>query len=534
MYTMCVIDDMKQVVDSIVRNVDWPKLGIQIVGTATNGESGMKLIKDTKPHIVLTDIRMPLIDGLEMVAHVIEHVPQVKIIIMSGYADFEYAQKAMRLGALDFIAKPMTPNELIQSVTKAKGLLDQEKLRHETIQQLQRQANESLPLMRQDYFNLLVRYFSTKETVQKRLDQLHIKLDKTPFLVMVAELDGYEQLSKNVPVSEIELIRFTVHNILEETIWKFTKGFVFRDYRMNQLICIMNVTPELDVNETAEQCRAHVERYSRYTVSIGIGSQVESVEDLPVSYQKALTALSYNFYTGGNSVFSISNVSNDESIMTHFTEEREKELVYALLSGNIDKGMEVLEQFFVESVDSHAFPKPKLVAEAYYELAYTIKKQFADKLKNDDEEKPAEILRSMKEGAYASLADLQNDMRNFYFYCSSSLQKDKINESHLFIERSIDYIRQNLHRGLTVNDCAKIAHLSPSYYANLFKKVTGVTFGQFIATERVEQAKKYLLEDIQVQEIASRLGFEDRPYFTEWFKKHVGMTPSEFKSTYIT
>lgn len=415
MYNMCVIDDMKHVVDSIVQNIEWEKHDIHIIGMATNGEAGMRMIRETEPHIVLTDIRMPRMDGLEMISQVLEFLPQVKIIIMSGYADFEYAQRAIRLGALDFIPKPITPNELIQSVSKAKQELEKEKHGQENMQRLQKQVNESLPLLRQDYFNMLVRYFSTEETAKQRLGTLDVELDKAPFQVFVVEIDRYKQPNKDLSISEVELIRFVVHNILEETIRQFTKGFVFRDYQMNQLIGILNIKPGLDIAEIAERCRAHVEQFSRYTVSIGVGPQVERVDELPVSYEKAVMALSYPVHTEGNHVF--------------------------------------------------------------FE-------------KND--------------------------------------------ESHMLINQSIQYMKEHLHLGLTVNDCAKVALMSPSYYASLFKKVTGMTFGQYITQERIEQAKKLLLADMQVQEIALQLGIEDRPYFTELFKRHTGMTPSEFKNKYRT
>ncbi len=530
MYKMCVIDDMKSVVDSIVQYIDWSHYDIEIGGTATNGVAGMNLIKETRPDIVVTDIRMPLMDGLDMVVQVLEHLPNVKIIIMSGFADFEYAQRAIRLGAIDFISKPVTPNELIQSVTKAKEALEHERRGKQLLQRLQMQEKESLPLLRQDYFNLLVRYFSTEEKAKERLGLLQVSLEMKPFHVMVVEIDHYEKLSKALPLGEVELIHFAVQNILEETIQRFTTGLVFKDYQMKQLICVMNVTDQVTIQALAEHCRDHMKQFSRYTISIGIGLLVEKVDELPLSYQQAMLALSYSFYFEDNTIIAYDKAAEFEIRKMKVQLPSENELLHAVLSGNQEKSTKLLQHVYDANITMSILPRPSSIIEAYYELASSLFKQMNTAINNETDKEAQQTLQQIKNGRFMKYQELHQNMLQFLSSCHEWVELDQARDSQVMINQSIKYIKENLHLSLTINECANLAHLSPSYYANLFKKSTGMTFRNYVTQERIEQAKRLLLTDMQVQEIAFKVGFEDRPYFTELFKKQVGMTPSEFKS----
>lgn len=125
-------------------------------------------------------------------------------------------------------------------------------------------------------------------------------------------------------------------------------------------------------------------------------------------------------------------------------------------------------------------------------------------------------------------------IRDFCRQGCAQLRKRQVSESRLLVERGASYIQNHLQQNLSVADCAKAVHLSPSYFSNLFKKEMGVTLAQYITHCRMEKAKELVLEGMQVQDIAGSLGYEDRPYFTELFKKHTGMTPTEFRMKYTS
>ncbi len=531
MWKMCVIDDIKTVVNGIVNHIPWEEHGIRIAGTAFNGEDGIELIRSAKPHLILSDIRMPKLDGLEMTRAVVSQGELTKIIFFSGYSDFDYAQQAIRLGAFDFIQKPFTPAQILEVVLKAKQALELEMLRHERMTEMEGQIRESMPLLRQEYFRLLLRYPASPLSARQRWDFLQIPIAKQHFTVMLVEIDHFKERSQALPVSEVELIRFTIQNIMEETIAAFTTGLVFRE-DVHQFAAILNPSPSEKAEMIAEKCREHIHRFTQHTVSIGLGGEVREVHEISQSYQQAVTALSYNFYTGGNSVYSFSNVPRQKGLSPRYSAEKEKELLYCIRLGNEQKALQCLEDIFREGQPAGVPPEPGSMKAVYYELIFLMNRVVAEKVPPAEMAELEAMLPEMKHDTSLTLKELQRQVTQLCRLGCEKIRRQQSREASQQVDQVIAYIRGHLDLNLTVGEYAKMVYLSTSYFSNLFKKVTGMTVTQFVTAERMERAKEMLSRGMQIQEISLALGYEDRPYFTELFKRHCGMTPSEFRQLY--
>ncbi|WP_159888226.1 helix-turn-helix domain-containing protein [Paenibacillus puerhi] len=529
--TLCIIDDIRTVVNGIVKQIDWPAHGIEIVGTASNGEDGMELIRRTRPHIILTDIRMPRMDGLEMTRLILEESSLSRIIFMSGYSDFEYAQQAIRLGAFDFIQKPFMPSQIVDVVLKAKQSVMLELVRLERLKDMESKVRESMPVLRQEFFRMLLQVPSSLTSVEERWNFLEIDLERHDFIVMLIEVDRFASLSLTLPIQEVELVRFTIQNIIEETIGSSTKGLMFRE-NLHQFVAVINPSAREDAEAIAERCREHIARYSHYTVSIGIGSPVREVQDIALSYQQAVTALSYSFYTGGDSVYSFRNLHAGRTPSRRPEPELEKELLYNIRLGNEEKALEWLERIFAESRREGEVPDPGSLKTVYYELAFMMNRVIAEKMADGDMAELEEKLADIQRDSGATLTGLQAKMTDFCRAGCEWVRRQQTKEANQQVDHVIDYIRTHIDANLSVGDYAKMVYLSSSYFSNLFKKVTGMTITQFVTSERMEKAKELLIQGMQVQEISLQLGYEDRPYFSELFKRHTGMTPSEFRQLY--
>ncbi|MFM9331884.1 response regulator [Paenibacillus mesotrionivorans] len=527
---LCIIDDVPDVVEGISRGIPWSDYGITVAGTAGNGVAGRELILQTKPHIVLTDIRMPRLDGLQMMKE-LEHVcPGMKTIFISGYTDFEYAQQAVRLGAFDYVIKPFHPGQIVELVLKAKAAIEEEARQAKQYREMERKLRESMPYLRQEYFQLLLQYPTPAEQAAKRWDFLNIELEREGFTVLLAEIDGFAERISSSPVQEVELIRFTLHNILEETIRSITKGFIFRDHS-NRFAAIINPAAATDTEALAELCRENIAKYSKFTISLGIGEAVSHIHDIYYSYNQARTALSYNFYTGGNSVYSYRKVQPVDEAAPQYAAEKEKELFFLLRSGNLPKALDLLEELFAADVNGTA-PPPDMMKGRYYELAFLMNRVFAEKL-TPVEMKPLERqAHRLKDAGLCSLQDLRETVKELCSMGCMAMEQKHTDAANQVVDQVIAYIRDHLHENNTVNDYARLVFLSGSYFANLFKKVTGYPVAQFVTSERMERAKEMLAQGMAVQDIALALGYEGRQYFSELFKKHTGVTPSEFKQAY--
>ncbi|WP_028547502.1 response regulator [Paenibacillus sp. UNC451MF] len=531
LFKICVIDDIKSTVDMIATKIAWDTYGIQVAGTARNGEEGLALIQDVRPDIILTDIRMPRMDGLEMTRQIIDLLPDCKIIILSAYTDFEYAKKAIRLGAFDFVKKPFSIQEIIKVVLEAKQALESEYDKHQRIQSMEKQVQESLPLLRQEYFSKLLQYETRSEDVQRYWEELDVNMDPEGFAVLIMEIDHFMDKYATQPIHEIELVRFALHNIIEETIHSVTRGVVFRD-GPSHYACIINCRSPEEAKRLAEACCHNIAGNTRFTISIGIGTMVSVIHELPGSYKSALSALAYHFYTGGNGAFSIAEVPQGEAPLP-LTPALEQELLHSLRAGHIEKSLQELERYFDAVNGLRPLPDPHYVRSLYYELAFVMLRVLYEKVPFTVLQTYDRTIRDRGSQEPDTNYKFQQLLRELCEAGCTWIEKERVSDSAQLIYRAADYIRTHLHLDLTVDHCARYMNISGGHFANLFKKVMGSTFNQFVTNERIDRAKSMLIDNYQVQEIALSLGYEHRRYFSEVFKKHTGQTPSEFKDMYL-
>jgi two-component system, response regulator YesN len=528
---LCVIDDIKSVVDMISRKIPWEDHGIVIAGTALDGEEGLQLVLEAKPDIILTDIRMPRMDGLQMTQAILETNPGCKIIILSAYTDFSYAQQAIRLGAFDFVKKPFSVGEIVQAVLKAQAACEEDRQETEKVREMEQKIKLSLPVLRQEYLTLLLHHKTESGVARRRWEFLEIDLEPSGMAVFLIEIDRFMERYQTMPVQEIELIRFSLQNILEETIAAEAKGAVFRE-AAHRYVCVLNSTDSARAEEIAEACRSNIERFTRFTVSIGVGLVAGSIEDLPLAYRQALTALSYHFYTEGNGVFGYGGIPADQKGTPAYTLPNEQDFLFALRSGNGEKSGQLLEEMLNGLVAVEPLPEPKYVESVCYEIASKMFRALLEQFPYGTVRHLEAPVQELKEKEHPTLHELRRMLSVLCRSCCSFIEKERSSESTKIIHRSKDYIRDHLQLDLSLEHCARQVNLSPGYYSNLFRKVLGISFQQFVIQEKMEKAKSMLIGDYQVQEIAQELGYEHRRYFSEIFKKYTGQTPSEFKGSY--
>lgn len=532
MITMCIMDDVKAVIDGITQRIPWQEHGIEIVGTATNGKDGLAMIRKHKPDIVMTDIRMPQCSGIDMVRELKETGEQeAKVIFFSGYSDFAYAQESVRLGAFDYLLKPFTSQQVLETVLKAKAVIDTERIERLSRLELERKLRESLPSLRQEYFRLLIRHEEQPERASDKWEFLDIDMNTEAFVAMAVQIEELMGEETGLSVREIELSRFAVHNILEETLRKQAKGIVFREH-LGRFVIVLNPEEGLAVLELAEACRDNVRQYAKREISIGVGGLARSIAEIALSYKQAMTALGYQFYSGSGCIIDYRDIEPQSGVAAGYSADKETELLYCLRSGNQAGTKRLLSAIFEECLRYPAPPDPQTTVNLFYGLAFSMYRIIAEKADAAQRVWLDDKLAAIKNGRYMTTAALQEAVSELAMTGSEWFQRRQRNDLGELIMQAVSYVRSNLGRELSVQECAGVVHLSPSYFSTLFKKETGMTFMQYVTSARMEKAKHLLLEGMQVQDITFELGYKDRPYFTELFKKHTGLTPTEFRARY--
>ncbi|MFX3635873.1 MAG: response regulator [Candidatus Pristimantibacillus sp.] len=527
---LCVIDDIRSVVDMISRMPPWHEHGIEVIGTALDGEDGIRLIKEQNPDIVLTDIRMPKMDGLAMTKAILEQAPQTKIIILSAYTDFSYTQQAIRLGAFDFVKKPFSIEEIVKTVLEAKAAYLAEQDEQTKVIGLKNERLQSLPMLQQEYMSLLVYHPAQEVKAVEQWRQLEINLEPKPLNVFVLEVDDFMEKYRSRPAKEIELMRFSLRNILMETVTGFTKGIVFRE-SANRFVCIMNCSDNQEAVRISEACRMNIQQFTHSTISIGVGPCVDHVAKLPDSFQQAVNAVSYHFYTNGNGVSSYTKVAHSgiAVIFPVYNSEVESQFLFALRSGNKGKCQLILEKMFNDMLQSDPLPEPQLIEDLCYELSAKTCRSMLELFPQDRVLALESRWFGNRPKRSSTFQELRTMVQGLCEEACGWIEEERADESTKLIYEARDYICANLDINLSLEHCAKQSNLSPGYFSNLFKKVLGISFQQYVAHQRMERAKSMLIQGFQVQEISQALGYEHRRYFSDVFKKHTNMTPTEFK-----
>jgi len=528
--SIVIIDDIKSVVEGLSM-LDWEKLGVTLAGTAYNGEEGLALIRERKPDIIITDIRMPRMDGLTMLREVLQLKHDCKIILISSYTDFDNARQAVKLGAFDFVVKPFTEEDVTAVVSKARAIVLSERARLLNEQEMEHKLRESIPLLRTEYMELLLSYPTPWESAQKRWEFLGLTLRPESMAVLLLEIDGFQERVEELSVHQVELTRFTLQNIVEETLREQTSCIVFRS-KGDRFVAIVNVNGPAHASELAEHCCEHIAQYSKFTVSIGVGGISERVSGLPESCRQAEWALAHHLYTSGNSVIAYSDVDHSRQ-PAPISLEHKDELLLALRSGNSDKAMELLQKTAKSLQGLEPRPSPDYLLSLYEELAAAAMRTFHELGLSAEIRNAADRFKTAQRSSGLTLTLLQQQLEALCAEGAELVRKGTLSEGQSIIYKSLELLNSQLHREVTVAECAAEVHLSASYYSSLFKKVMGMTLTQYITNQRIRKAKALLIAGIPVQEIAAAIGYEERRYFSDMFKRSTGMTPSEFRESYM-
>ncbi|MDQ1914271.1 response regulator [Paenibacillus sp. GD4] len=527
--SVCIIDDIKSVVNGLTM-IDWASEGVTVAGTSSNGEDGLELILREKPDIVITDIRMPRMDGLSMLRELLEANVACKVILISSYTDFGYAKEAVRLGAFDYVVKPFTEEDIVEAVRKAKAHILQEREELLNVRGMESKLRESMPLLRQEYLRLLVQHRTSWEQASKRWDFLKLGLQPQGLIVLLLEIDAFQERAEELSMHEVELIRFSLQNIAEETIREHADGLLFR-LEADRFVAVLNDPPGMSAIQIAERCCKNIESFTKFTVSIGVGGRAESVAELPDSYKQADQALNYHLFTGGNGAISYDEIprSNKQGPVSL---EGKEEVLLALRSGNGDRAANLLLQLSAALQRISPRPNPEYLLSHYEELAASIIRTLYEVASPEELQPLVQSYKAKTSGSGVALNVLEQQLAALCRDGGELVRRNTLSEGQRIIYHSLEYIKQRLERNVTVGECAAHVHLSVSYFSSLFKKVMGMTLIQYITAERMQKAKSLLIAGVPVQEVAAIVGYEERRYFSEMFKRTSGMTPSEFRASY--
>lgn len=543
MYKLLIVDDEEEVRNGLINKMDWSKYNLELMGGAQNGREALDLIEENIPDIIITDISMPIMNGLELSEYVRLNYPTVKIVILTGFDDFNYAQQAIKFSVEDYILKPVLPKDIDSLLLKLKNKLDCEMEQKENITKLREHFNESLPIIRDKYISMIVEGSIDEKEIAARIPFFNINLHGECFIIAAAEIDNKSRDNKIFFEHDTEIMRYAVVNIAKEIIEKHAIGEAI--FHGSKLIVIFSLNNSLSgddfksgyvfrkVYSVLEEIRQSVEKYLKLIVTIGIGNFCDSIHRLKDSYKSALSALEYKLVVGESRIIYIQDLEPKRKDIIAFDDQTEHQLISAIKFGTEKDVDEVIEQIFKVLIQSKASFQD-------YQLYFIELVAAVSKLCRDFEGDTSGIL-GISTNLYTDILGFRsfNDVKSWIKGVCIKLMNYIFNSrqrtTQMFFEQAMDYVNRNYSdEGLSIQKVADYLHISQSYLSMIFKKETGDTFLKYLVNVRLNAAIELLKGSYKTTEIAERIGYPDISYFSYFFKKNYGMSPREYRNKYVS
>lgn len=523
-YKIMIVDDEAEVREGIVRYIDWEKLGFAVVAEAENGQDALEKAEGIDLDVVLTDIKMPFMDGLTMGTELLKIHPAVKMIILTGFDAFEYAQEAIRLHVIEYALKPVDVTELTSTLQRVRETLDRELAERRDIELLQKSYEKSRPLLRERFISDLLWGGLAEDELARQLDEFGIDLaGARRYVVAVFDIDAVQSEAR---ISG-ELLPISVRRTIEELFLGSCQLVTFTSAaRVVAVTAWDAANPVADVMRIGSEVLAQSRRLFGIAVSCGVSRACGSLLDVHTAFREGRYALEYRAVLGGAQVISIQDMEGAAQPAASFDNRYEKRLLSALRAGS-DELLEQLAEEIVSQYETQVpegFEKHAFAASLLHAICSAIE---GNSLGQTDvahrvaalEEPPRELMQ--KEFLTGLFLNMSEYMRAHRAVAAETL----VGEAKRILER--EYADSSL----SVERLAEKLHISPSYCSAIFRQGTGMTCVQYLTDVRMKKAEELLRStDEKTYIIASRVGYDEPNYFSYVFKKHFGVSPSKLRN----
>jgi len=519
-YKVFFVEDEVITREGIRDNVDWAASGFELCGEAADGEMALPLLRTAQPDVLITDIKMPFMDGLQLSKIMRERMPWVKIIILSGHDEFEYAQQAIKLGVTDYLLKPITVQNLQNVLQKLTVQLDREKEEHENLKKLQEQVDENRSTLRERLlFKLIVGAVSPTDAIETG-QMLGLDLVARYYLVAILKI-ALGDVTEQYEHDEYQKIQNTVMGLIQKNPDIFSLKREWGD-----LILIMKGnTPEYLEEERdllLDEIRQVIAN-TRYKLTVGMGSTKQQIVDVCQSFVEALAH--------------IQNLTGEGNGLNHAFEQAELLKVdKSAVENYLHSGLrDEFDDFFNEYIGplGEAALRSNLIKNyIFVDVVLAIANLVNDL--GGEVDKVIPELNSM-EIIMSNIKTVEQLREQVYKIISTALAyrdsrpkgqyKELIRQAQEYIEGR--YADPNL----SLTEVAAQANLSASHFSVVFSQETGHTFKECLTDIRINKAKELLcMTGLRSADIAYQVGYNDPHYFSSVFKKNTGLSPSEFRA----
>ena len=520
-YKVFLVEDEVITREGIRDNVDWQASGFEFCGEASDGEMALPLLRTAQPDVLITDIKMPFMNGLQLSKIVREHMPWVKIIILSGHDEFEYAQKAINLGVTDYLLKPVTVQKLQSTLQKLTVQLDQERKEQANLKKLQEEVEESRETLRERLlFNLVVGAVSPTEAIEKG-EMLGLDLIARYYLVVILKIEISDR-TEQYDHDEYQRAQRIVMGLVE----KNPDIFMLKREWGDLMLIMKGSTQEYleeDRDLLLDEIRQKVIK-TRYQLNIGVGASKKRIADISQSFVEALVNMQNP--AGENKAGLNQAIDQMELIKVN------KSAVENYLRSGVKDEFDEFFNAYLRPLGETALKSNLIKNYIFVDIVLAVTKLLNDL--GGEVEKVIPELNSI-EMIMSNIKTIEQLREQAYKILTSALayrDSQPNGQYKNLIRQAKEYLEQHyMNPILSLNEVAAQANLSYSHFSVVFSQETGQTFKEYLTEIRINKAKELLrMTALRSADIAYQVGYNDPHYFSSVFKKNTGLSPIEFRS----
>ncbi|MFD0698963.1 response regulator [Paenibacillus sp. GCM10027628] len=521
MFRVIIVEDEYIVRYGIRSMIDWEKVGLTVIGEASNGQEALDLIGQEPPDILITDIKMPVMDGIALITEVRKSNPHMKIIILSNLEDFQYAKEAIRHGVSEYLIKSdMMPRDFEQALLKVKEAIEESSPVSKV-----KPADDVEPLWKEKFWmDLTEGSLTDPVNIQNAVESIGLHNAKFPLYMLHINKNALEQ-----GILEGQAyIRMALESMVPP--WQL-RYEVFPDKQGEMNVLLFPDAPSVQgtnaVREFAQSLLTHLMDSNAMRCTIGISNGIQAWNELHRAYVEALEAVKHKMFVGSGQVIAYGvdympmNMTRGENMK--LSTNHIHSMVYAFQSKELQA---YLEGLFGELASRKDYDMVQIISLELLIMLTTLwsdvssdqqnilhlKKQYFDQLSK------LETIHQSKVWFMKAFDELVGHMVQVY------------NSDRNSIIKATQYIQQFYDQEISLQSISNLVHLSKNYFANLFKKEMGESFLEHLTRVRIEKAKSLLTGELKTADIGHLVGIADPKYFSKVFKKITGVSPSEYRS----
>ena len=542
MLKIFLAEDEVIVRETIKRMIPWEELGFELVGEAADGEMALPLLIRQKPDLLITDIKMPFMDGLTLAKLAKKELPELKIVILSGYDDFNYAKQAINIGVEDYLLKPITKNALIERISEIRSRYEHEKTQKEYYEKFQREMQAYEKNSSRDFFEALVRGSMDMMEVYKKAEKLGVDIVAEAYNILIFTMNSEEDFSgQKEGYSEWEAESL---EMLEELFSGHPSAMLFRSNIFSYGVLLKG--QKESIKEITKECVGKIQgilkrKESKREWFLAVGQPVERLSQIKKSYHTASRAFSQRYLYVENILY-----YDEMEMMEHRSGQADTNdnaylkkvdvnaLNPAILQKFLSNGIQEETENFVKDYFYAIGQEPmeSLVFRNYVILnvrfsVITFLKGLGCDTEGMEPENTEEILAESGKNIESAIAYAEKMVSQ----AITIRDQNSGNKNRSILKTAVDFIESHyMEEEISLNTVANVANVSANHFSALFSQNMGQTFIEYLTSLRMNKAKELLrCTGMRSSEIAGEIGYKDAHYFSYLFKKTQGMTPSDYR-----